>query len=92
MPTRSRFTLKPDQTIREHDAPTSPFFVVVLKGRGVLRVETASKRPVAPIRCLCSMRAKTVQSAPSRSWSLLASCTERRELKNNVALPATHRS
>ncbi len=29
------FTLKPDQTIREHNAPSSPFFVVVLKGRGV---------------------------------------------------------
>ena len=29
------FTLKPDQTIREHNAPSSPFFVVVLKGQGV---------------------------------------------------------
>ena len=29
------FTLKPDQMIREHNAPSSPFFVVVLKGRGV---------------------------------------------------------
>ncbi len=92
MPTRSRFTLRPDQTICEHNAPNSPFFLVVLKGRGVLRVETVSKRPMAPIRCLYSMRAKTIQSGPSRSWSLLASCTERRELKNNVALPATHRS
>ena len=29
------FTLKPDQFIREHNAPSSPFFVVVLKGKGV---------------------------------------------------------
>lgn len=29
------FTLKPDQSIREHSAPSSPFFVVVLKGRGI---------------------------------------------------------
>ena len=29
------FTLKPGQTIREHDAPSTPFFVVVLKGEGV---------------------------------------------------------
>lgn len=30
-----RFTLKPGQSIREHNAPNSPFFVVVLKGEGV---------------------------------------------------------
>ncbi|WKZ37464.1 MAG: hypothetical protein QY332_05905 [Anaerolineales bacterium] len=29
------FTLKSDQSIREHHAPSSPFFVVVLKGKGV---------------------------------------------------------
>lgn len=29
------FSLKPGQSIREHNAPTSPFYVVVLKGRGV---------------------------------------------------------
>ncbi len=29
------FTLKPGQSIREHNAPSSPFFVVVLKGQGV---------------------------------------------------------
>jgi len=29
------FTLKPDQSIREHNAPSSPFFVVVLKGKGL---------------------------------------------------------
>ncbi len=29
------FTLKPGQSIREHKAPSTPFFVVVLKGKGV---------------------------------------------------------
>ncbi len=29
------FTLKPGQSIREHNAPSTPFFVVVLKGQGV---------------------------------------------------------
>lgn len=29
------FTLKPQQSIREHNAPSSPFFAVVLKGTGV---------------------------------------------------------
>jgi quercetin dioxygenase-like cupin family protein len=29
------FTLKPDQSIREHNVPSSPFFVVILKGKGV---------------------------------------------------------
>ncbi len=28
------FTLKPGQAIREHNAPSSPFFVIVLRGRG----------------------------------------------------------
>ncbi len=29
-----RFMLKPGQSIREHNAPSSPFYVVVLKGKG----------------------------------------------------------
>ncbi|HET6594115.1 MAG TPA: hypothetical protein VFG81_00730 [Anaerolineales bacterium] len=28
------FTLGPQQTIREHNVPSSPFFVVILAGRG----------------------------------------------------------
>lgn len=28
------FSLKPNQSIREHNAPSSPFFAVVLKGEG----------------------------------------------------------
>jgi quercetin dioxygenase-like cupin family protein len=30
-----RFTLKPGQTIREHNVPSSPFYVVILSGRGI---------------------------------------------------------
>jgi quercetin dioxygenase-like cupin family protein len=30
-----RFTLKPEQSIREHNAPHSPFYGVVLKGEGM---------------------------------------------------------
>jgi quercetin dioxygenase-like cupin family protein len=29
------FTLKPGQSIREHNAPSSPFFAVILKGKGI---------------------------------------------------------
>ena len=29
------FTLRPGQTIRAHNVPSSPFFVVVLGGRGI---------------------------------------------------------
>ncbi|MEO8355133.1 MAG: cupin domain-containing protein [Chloroflexota bacterium] len=29
------FTFKPGQIIHEHNAPSSPFFVVVLKGKGI---------------------------------------------------------
>jgi quercetin dioxygenase-like cupin family protein len=29
-----RFTLKPGQSMREHNTPHSPFYVVVLRGRG----------------------------------------------------------
>jgi quercetin dioxygenase-like cupin family protein len=29
------FTLQPEQTIRAHNVPSSPFFVVVLSGRGI---------------------------------------------------------
>jgi quercetin dioxygenase-like cupin family protein len=29
------FSLRTNQTIREHNAPSSPFYVVVIRGRGV---------------------------------------------------------
>jgi quercetin dioxygenase-like cupin family protein len=28
------FALHPDQSVREHNAPTSPFYIVILKGQG----------------------------------------------------------
>lgn len=34
-----RFLLKPGQSIHEHDVPSSPFFVVVLKGKGLFARE-----------------------------------------------------
>lgn len=30
-----RFTLRPGQSVREHSAPHSPVYIVVLKGRGI---------------------------------------------------------
>ena len=30
-----RFTLKPGQSLREHNAPNSPLYIVVVKGRGM---------------------------------------------------------
>ena len=30
-----RFTLKPGQSIREHNVPHSPFYIVVLQGHGL---------------------------------------------------------
>lgn len=30
-----RFTLKPGQSVKEHQAPSSPVYIVVLKGRGL---------------------------------------------------------
>ena len=29
------FTLQPEQTIRAHNVPSSPFYVVILAGRGI---------------------------------------------------------
>src|SRR5688500_9683793 len=29
------FTLKPGQAVREHNAPSSPFYVIILGGRGI---------------------------------------------------------
>lgn len=33
------FTLKPEQTIRAHNVPSSPFYVVILAGQGVFAGE-----------------------------------------------------
>lgn len=42
------FTLQPGQSIREHNAPSSPFFVVVLNGRGVFAGADGVEQTVGP--------------------------------------------
>jgi len=42
------FTLKLDQSIREHNAPSSPFYVVVLSGRGVFAGRDGKEQTVGP--------------------------------------------
>lgn len=42
------FTLKPGQTIREHNAPSSPFYVVILSGRGVFAGGDGVEQTVGP--------------------------------------------
>ncbi|MCO6451472.1 MAG: cupin domain-containing protein [Caldilineales bacterium] len=43
-----RFALRPGQTIREHRAPHSPFYVVVLKGQGVFTGADGADQRVGP--------------------------------------------
>ncbi len=43
-----RFSLRPGQKIAEHKAPSSPFYVVVVKGRGVFTGGDGSERSVGP--------------------------------------------
>ncbi len=43
-----RFTLKPGQTIREHEAAHSPFYVVVLKGRAIFSDGDGREHEVGP--------------------------------------------
>lgn len=43
-----RFTLRPGQSIREHDAPHSPFYVVVLKGQGIFAGEDGQEQRFGP--------------------------------------------
>ncbi len=42
------FTLKPDQSIREHNAPSSPFYVVVLSGRGAFTGGDGAEQTFGP--------------------------------------------
>lgn len=42
------FTLKPGQTIREHNAPSSPFYVVILSGRGIFTGGDGIEQTVGP--------------------------------------------
>lgn len=43
-----RFALKPGQSIKEHNAPNSPFYVVVLKGKGIFAGGDGKEQPVGP--------------------------------------------
>ena len=42
------FALRPDQSIREHNAPSSPFYIVILKGRGVFTSEDGNGQTFGP--------------------------------------------
>jgi quercetin dioxygenase-like cupin family protein len=43
-----RFTLKPGQSIKEHKAPNSPFYVVVLKGQGMFSGGDGQEKSFGP--------------------------------------------
>lgn len=43
-----RFSLKPGQVISEHNAPNSPFYVVVLKGKGIFTGGDGQESRVTP--------------------------------------------
>lgn len=43
-----RFTLKPGQSIREHNAPHSPFYVVVLQGHGMFAGDDGHEQQLGP--------------------------------------------
>ncbi len=42
------FTLKPGQSIREHNAPSTPFFAVVVKGKGIFAGGDGVEHPCGP--------------------------------------------
>jgi len=43
-----RWMLKPGQSITEHDAPSSPFYAIVLKGRGIFTDADGSEYEFGP--------------------------------------------
>ncbi len=43
-----RFMLKPGQSIAEHNAPSSPFYVVILHGRGIFTDGLGARHLVEP--------------------------------------------
>ncbi len=43
-----RFSLNPGQSIREHEAPHSPFFAVVLEGEGMFAGEDGQEQRFGP--------------------------------------------
>jgi quercetin dioxygenase-like cupin family protein len=42
------FALHPDQSIREHNAPSSPFYIVILKGQGVFTGGDGNEQAFGP--------------------------------------------
>lgn len=46
------FTLEPGQIIREHNAPSSPFYVVILSGQGVFSGGDGVEQEVGPTMLL----------------------------------------
>ena len=42
------FALHPDQSIREHNAPSSPFYIVILKGQGVFAGRDGNEQTFGP--------------------------------------------
>lgn len=42
------FTLEAGQSIREHSSPSSPFFVVILKGNGIFTGGDGAEQTVGP--------------------------------------------
>jgi quercetin dioxygenase-like cupin family protein len=43
-----RFTLKPGQQVIEHNAPETPVYLVVLKGRGLFAGGDGQEQPFGP--------------------------------------------
>jgi quercetin dioxygenase-like cupin family protein len=43
-----RFMLKPGQSIHEHNAPSSPFYIVVLKGQGMFAGGDGKQQQLGP--------------------------------------------
>ena len=71
-----RFMLKRGQGIRQHNAPSSPFYVVMLKGRGCLRTPMALKSRSAQAHFCFLIRAKTMPFKRwTKNWSSLVFCT-----------------
>lgn len=43
-----RFTLKPGQSIKAHTSPSSPFYIVVLNGKGIFATPTGGEQTLGP--------------------------------------------
>lgn len=54
-----RFTLKPNQKIKEHSAPSSPLYIVVLKGKGLFSGGNGKKVEFGPDSLLVFEKGET---------------------------------